>query len=147
MRFSRHNFRVQSFSAVAGNFQKRSHFNTQWKIRARTSGNNKILFSFRSPCHLTRARVFHGPEIVYCFLLLLLALLTLFCCMFSKHFPTRAFSICPTSQSGAATALLVVSSCYFTFRCGRSTQLFFRLLRLFYNYNRRDGKRQSEQNG
>lgn len=63
-----------SYFPLDENFKKRSHFDTQWKNHIRREGKASttttsiILFvCFALHEHLTRARVFHGLEIVYCF--------------------------------------------------------------------------------
>lgn len=125
-------FQRQKFVFRCGKFSKRSHFGTQWKHRAGGGSNNNsslrvsLSTALDSSSSVSWSRdcvLFHASSSHFAYSLLLY--------VFPPHFPT----IWPVRQSGTAIYIRVVSSCYFTMSCGRSTQLFFRLLRLFYNYN------------
>lgn len=113
--------------------KKRSHFDTQWKNHIRREGkasttttSSILFFCFALHEHLTRARVFHGLEIVYCFSAS--SLLSFVVCfpIHVEHFPKyHAFSVGATCPNSTAWYYRIALYCCFTLSCGRSTQLFF----------------------
>lgn len=111
--------------------KKRSHFDTQWKNHIRREGkasttttSSVLFFCFALHEHLTRARVFHGLEILF-----LRFFFALFRCMFSHPRWTfskyHAFSVGATCTSSPARCFCIALCCCLTSSCGRSTQLFF----------------------
>lgn len=123
-------FKFAKFRRWVKNF-KRIFLGWKW------NNNNTLLF--RSLQHLTRARVFHGLEIVYCFSasFLLLLLLTLsFVVCFSSH-QTFSYSRPLHLHNMLERHRAMPLDCFlmpFHIPLWAFYATVFRLLRLFYNY-------------